>query len=177
MSRIGPRAASWGGLLAVLLALSGLACNFPRESIPNNLPWAARATPVSATPTAPAALDSRDATPLTPTPELVSAPAGAPSGPATVAASGSCEPLAFTWEVLAWEPAPGETDRVIATLYVAASGGNGVFAYFHDDLRQPGPVFAVTGSLCRPLSHRIRVDSAGDSVSQEYWIPAPCPEQ
>jgi hypothetical protein len=85
--------------------------------------------------------------------------------------------IGFTWEVTAWEPNPRDSDRFVATMHVKASGGNGVYAYYHADLRQPGPVFEVPGTWCRPLANTIRVDSAGESVKLDYWIPAPCPDE
>ena len=172
MNNKGLAVGQWWGLLAALLLVSAVACNLPVTSSLKASTQTATSTAIAPAPTYVGGLgnwEERSRTPAAPV-DLSPAESGTP-------AQDGGEEICFTWEIIAWEPDPENPDRFLATMHVKANGGNGVYAYFHADLRQPGPLFVVPGTWCRPLANTLRVDSAGESADLDYWIPAPCPEE
>ena len=172
MNNKGLAVRQWWGLLAALLLVSALACNLPLTSSLKNSTQTISPTIVAPAPTYVGGQGSWDSFSQTP-----AAPVDFSLVESSMPAHGGCQEICFTWEVTAWEPDPENPDRILATMSVKASGGNGVYAYYHADVRQPGPLFVVPGAWCRPLSNTLRVDSAGESAHLDYWIPAPCPEE
>jgi hypothetical protein len=84
-------------------------------------------------------------------------------------------PLQFTYEI-DWRFATDNPFLVIARVTLHAQGGNGIYTYYHDDIRQAGALFEFNWVACRPKPGSLRVDSSdGQSVRQDYYQDTPCP--
>jgi hypothetical protein len=82
-------------------------------------------------------------------------------------------PLNFTYD-LQWRFNPNNYSQVIGTITIAATGGNGIYSYYHDDVLQPGFRFEFNWGACQNRPGSLRVDSAGQSVRQNYFSVPPC---
>jgi hypothetical protein len=101
-----------------------------------------------------------------------------PVAPATTLATATPlvqGPLRFTYD-FNWRFAPDNPFLVIGRVAFHAQGGNGVYTYYHDDIRQPGATFEFNWVACRPKPGSLRVDSGdGQSVRHDYYQETPCP--
>jgi hypothetical protein len=110
---------------------------------------------------------------FTPRPTTV-APVATATQPATATPSVQ-GPLRFTYEIH-WRFAPDNPFLVIARVTIRAQGGDGVYSYYHDDIRQAGATFEFNWVACRPKPGSLRVDSGdGQSVREDYYQETPCP--
>jgi hypothetical protein len=112
------------------------------------------ATTASAAPTSPA------------TPRPGSSPTTPP------AASG---PLDFSYNI-SWQLTAGNPFVAVARVTIQATGGSGVYTYYHDDILQSGPTFEYNWAACRGNPGSLKVDSSdGQSVRKNYFENPPCP--
>lgn len=127
-------------------------------------------TPIQATPSA---TTSGDAGPtLAPT---VTLPSAGPTATRPPAATGAVSgPLSFTYTI-DWRLSPDNPYQAIAYVVIYASGGDGNYTYYRDDLPVAGPAFTYQWAACRGNPGSLRVDSAGQSVRQNYFENPPCP--
>ena len=90
-------------------------------------------------------------------------------------AAGSGGPLTLDYQV-SWSLSPTDPFKAIASVTLTASGGSGVYTFYHDDLLVDGPVFTYEWGACRGNPGSFRVDSTdGQSVRINYFENPPCP--
>ena len=81
--------------------------------------------------------------------------------------------LALNYE-LSWRLVDNQAEGVVA---LTASGGNGDYRFYHDDIEQAEATFTFRWSTCRNKPGSFRVDSTdGQTARIEYYEPSPCPE-
>ncbi len=96
-----------------------------------------------------------------PTAETTPTPGIAPGGPLALS-------YAIAWRV--------EDSQAIATVHLTASGGDGVYTYFHDEQVTAGPVFEYRWATCNANPGSFRVNSGdGQTVRVNYYETPPCP--
>lgn len=167
-------------LLLMLLFGTALACNLspaPDRVLPSPpTPGGTIATPTepgasgSDAPTATStSILAATATPRIGTP----APTATLRGTPTVASGGL---LTFDYAI-DWRVDPNNEAVAIARVTITASGGNGEYIYFHDDLPVDGPQFEYRWAACRDNPGSLRVNSAdGQTVRTNYFETPPCPD-
>jgi hypothetical protein len=84
-------------------------------------------------------------------------------------------PLSFSVTVT-WRLDPSNPSWAIATVVITATGGDGNYTYYRDDILQIGPRFQYYWRACQINPVTFRVDS-GDGQSARIELPehAPCP--
>jgi hypothetical protein len=105
---------------------------------------------------------------------LPSAEATATRPPTATATGASSGPLNFTFTI-DWRLSPANPYQAIAHVIIYATGGDGNYSYYRDDLPVDGPEFEYVWAACRGNPGSLRVDSAGQSVRQNYFEDPPCP--
>ncbi len=84
--------------------------------------------------------------------------------------------LSFTYTI-SWSISEQNPFLAVAFVTMNAQGGDGVYTYYHDDLRQDGSVFTYQWATCRGNPGSLRVDSGdGQSVRTDYFETPPCPQ-
>ncbi|MEW5987201.1 MAG: hypothetical protein AB1791_11245 [Chloroflexota bacterium] len=84
-------------------------------------------------------------------------------------------PLAFTYQIT-WRLDPQSSAQAIAHVTITATGGNGVYTYYRDDLPVAGPDFEYKWASCRANPGSLRVDSGdGQTLRLNYYENPPCP--
>lgn len=87
------------------------------------------------------------------------------------AASG---PLNFTYYV-SWQADPADASVMIGTLTITASGGDGNYQYFRDEVSLPGPVIQYRWGKCAGNPGSLRVTSGdGQTLKIDYYENVPC---
>ncbi|HET7090809.1 MAG TPA: hypothetical protein VFL17_19425 [Anaerolineae bacterium] len=173
--------------LVLCLALTVTACTqeqAPLQASPTSAPPAEPPTsepPTVALPTAapPTAAPPTVAPTVTAEPPTAAAPTEAPTdtptaGPsptarprATATAAG---PLDFQTYVAGCRlaPTPEKPGNVVITISVEATGGNGVYRYFHRDVEEPDKFIDIEWEKGTRLIGEVTVTSAGQSLTKEY---------
>ena len=111
---------------------------------------------------------------LAPTPAVVGTPTPTtPPRPAnTPTPSG---PLDFSYSI-SWRLSASNPFMAIASVTIQATGGSGVYTYYHDDIRRDGLTFEYNWAACQGNPGSLRVDSSdGQTVRKNYFESAPCP--
>lgn len=84
-------------------------------------------------------------------------------------------PLALAYQI-AWRIDPQDSAFAVATVRLQAQGGNGVYTYYRDEIRMPGPEFEYRWGSCRANPGSFRVESGdGQTLKLDYYTEAPCP--
>jgi hypothetical protein len=84
-------------------------------------------------------------------------------------------PLDFSYSI-AWRLTAENPFMAVARVTIQATGGSGVYTYFHDDIQRSGPTFEYNWAACQGNPGSFRVDSSdGQSVRKSYFETAPCP--
>ena len=110
----------------------------------------------------------------TPRPTSSSGGSGGSSATSTPVSSSS-GPLTLEYNV-SWALDPSDPFKAIATVNLTASGGSGVYTYYHDELPVAGPMFTYEWGACRGNPGSFRVDSTdGQSIKIDYFENPPCP--
>jgi len=193
-------------LLPLLWLLVSLACNAPVGRQPTVEPPPTPGLTVTAVPIAPPADPSvapatipilttaivpeePEATPaLLPTftpiagPTLAATPtattASATTSPATprpASSPTSAGPLDFSYSI-SWQLTASNPFMAVARVTIQATGGSGVYTYYHDDILQSGATFQYNWAACQGNPGSLRVDSSdGQSVRKNYFETPPCP--
>jgi hypothetical protein len=65
-------------------------------------------------------------------------------------------------------PTAEKPDNVVITISVEATGGNGVYRYFHRDVEEPDKFIDVEWGKNTRLIGSVTVTSAGQSLTKEY---------
>lgn len=174
--------------------LTLLACNAPvgQATIPAppTLITAPAATvtlatdPSAAAPTVTSAVNALPTFTPAGTPILNLTPVGATPAPTVTlpdAAAATGTPpvsqgtLSFTYQI-EWSVSEQNPYLADARVTMQAQGGNGQYTYYHDDIRQEGPVFIYQWATCRANPGSLRIDSSdGQSVRVNYFETPPCP--
>lgn len=90
-------------------------------------------------------------------------------------AGGADGPLELTYEV-AWELNSADTAFALATVTLNATGGDGEYTFFRDDIPTGGSQFVYRWGSCKANPGSFRVDSGdGQSVKLDYYEESPCP--
>ena len=83
--------------------------------------------------------------------------------------------LSFTYQI-EWSIDEQNPYLAVARVTIQAQGGNGQYTYYHDDIRQDGPVFTYQWAVCRSNPDSLRVDATDDqSMRVDYFERPPCP--
>ena len=132
-------------------------------------PTATPSTTHTSTPTA-----TPSATP-TSTPTATPSPTTTPSATPTLTPSPTIPPLALTHRVL-WEANSKDPFNATATVYMFATGGNGVYAYYLNGEKQNGGTFSYNWRYCQLNTATFALQSGdGQFIEQKYAGDAPCP--
>lgn len=179
----------------LLMLLLSLACNAISPGARATLPPAPPqegVTPRPSLPTATPAPTNTSAALLTPLPTFTPRSVTRVSGGATASPQPTITlrstitttltltverggPLALRYAIR-WRLSDEDPSLAIATITLLASGGSGDYTYYHDDLRQSGPVFTFRWRVCNPKPGSFRVDSSdGQSARLDYFERPPCP--
>lgn len=149
---------------------TALATGAPLDTIaPGVLPTF---TPITSGGTPPAE-PSLQATSLTPV--VVTSSTTTPA-PGTTTAPAPQGILSFTYTI-SWSISEQNPFIAVASVTMNAQGGDGVYTYYRDDLKQDGSVFSYQWATCRGNPGSLRVDSGdGQSVRYDYYETPPCPQ-
>lgn len=83
--------------------------------------------------------------------------------------------LSFTYTV-EWSISEQNPFLAVALVTLTPQGGNGIYTYYHDDIRKDGPTFTYAWAVCRANPGSLRVDSGdGQTVRVNYYENPPCP--
>lgn len=83
-------------------------------------------------------------------------------------------PLTFSYYVV-WQADPADASVMIANLTITATGGDGNYQYFRDEVSLPGPVIQYRWGKCAGNPGSLRVTSGdGQSIKIDYYETAPC---
>jgi len=170
-------------LLMVCLALTLTACG--REAAtPTNAP-PAPTTGGGAIPAAPTDTPATGGTtPIPPADTPTSAPTSAPTETPTAtptqavrarptASPISTGPLDFQFYIAGCKraPTPDKPGNAIITISVEATGGNGVYKYFHKDVEEPDKFIDIEWQLGTGLIGKVTVASGdGQVLEKEYFF-------
>jgi len=138
----------------------------PTAAPPTTAPIAAPTEAPAATAEVPTAVPPTE-TP-TETPTLEPSPTARPRATATPAG-----PLDFQMYVAGCRNAPtaAKPDNVVITISVEATGGNGVYRYYHRDVEEPDKFIDVEWGKNTRLNGSVTVTSGdGQSLTKEYDI-------
>jgi len=172
--------------LVLCLALTVTACTqdqAPFESSPTSAPTAAPPTaaptdvplPVAPTeaPTEAPQATAEIPTAVPPTETPADTPTAEPSPTARPRATATpAGPLDFQMYVAGCRDAPtaAKPDNVVITISVEATGGNGVYRYYHRDVEEPDKFIDVEWGKNTRLIGSVTVTSGGQSLTKEYDI-------
>jgi hypothetical protein len=127
----------------------------------------------TATPAAPTPTPAGVITTPTPVPTLQAQPGTAPQATPRPEPTVS-EPLAVNYIVESAGPNPANPDQWSANILITASGGDGLYKYYHDGLPIDGPRVTVVYQACRnkPGSFWVE-DGTGARATLDYFLYAP----
>ena len=89
--------------------------------------------------------------------------------------AGESGPLELEYEI-SWELNSADTAFALATVTLNATGGDGEYTFFRDDIPTGGSQFVYRWGSCKTNPGSFRVDSGdGQSVKLDYYEESPCP--
>jgi hypothetical protein len=109
--------------------------------------------------------------------DLPSAELSTPAAPVSADLAADESPLRLTYEI-EWNIDPTDPGYVLATVRLAATGGDGVYTFFRDETVTTSANFVYRWGSCKDNLGTFRVESAdGQSTTVDYFEQPPCPDR